>query len=255
MPAVRILFPLHSFSYRPYPVSLPIDDGSRFPFPLSVWTTTSTATATFTTTLTTTAYPIPPAPSEAARAPPKSHSNPGIHPFSPYITSNAATNETMLTAAIFSHPAVITWASLFCAFLVFAGTVFGLQKVMRRVRAKRWIKGQSHCRSVVDVAGSDTVYTGEGKDEDTKRCCTDEATNERTGKGEKGKKNRKVVCTETVVDARVYKGGTCEFINGSDLSLRADEGVDERSGCWSKRRDKRFRQDGTRDPEGRSIMN
>ncbi|KAF3286170.1 hypothetical protein TWF970_009719 [Orbilia oligospora] len=208
---------------------------------------TKTSTATVTTTLTVN--------SSSSSLPSLSRSVPGINPSSPYLTANAMTNETMLTNAIFSHPAIITWASLFSAFLIFAGVVFGLQKVMRKIRARKWIKGQllrggrtttaGAARAARAVAGSDTTNTstdppnindGDG----TKPCCGKETTNESADKEKlkhKKNRNRKV----GLVDAtRVYSSKGCEFINGSDLSLRADEGVDERSGSWSKRRDKRF---------------
>ncbi|KAF3314641.1 hypothetical protein TWF173_004457 [Orbilia oligospora] len=215
-------------------------------YPASISTKTSTATVTTTLTVT-----------SSSSLPSLSRSIPGINPSSPYLTANAMTNETMLTNAIFSHPAIITWASLFSAFLIFAGVVFGLQKVMRRIRAKKWIKGQllrggrttttaaGAARAARAAAGSDTttistdppnINDGDG----TKPCCGKETTNESADKEKlkhKKNRNRKV----GLVDAtRVYSSKGCEFINGSDLSLRADEGVDERSGSWSKRRDKRF---------------
>ncbi|KAF3185510.1 hypothetical protein TWF225_005282 [Orbilia oligospora] len=169
------------------------------------------------------------------------------------------TNETMLTNAIFSHPAIITWASLFSAFLIFAGVVFGLQKVMRRIRARKWIKGQllrggrttttagaaGAARAARAAAGSDTTTTSTdppniNDGDDTKPCCGKETTNESADKEKLKRKKNRNRKAGLVDGARVYSSKGCEFINGSDLSLRADEGVDERSGSWSKRRDKRF---------------
>ncbi|KAK6508636.1 hypothetical protein TWF506_010717 [Arthrobotrys conoides] len=259
MPAVNFSIPpdLLTVSHSPPSISL------------SISTTTFTATLTTTFTLTTpniinniTNKNFSTIISSLSSLPPPISRNvPGISPFSPYLTSNAMTNETMLTNAIFSHPAIITWASLFSAFLLFAGVVFGLQKVMRRVRARKWIKGQLLCGR--GAAGSDTTTTtatntntnispNDDMDGNTKPCCDDKSANESTDKEEKDKKlkkkrNRKVVFQGTW---GVYGRG-CEFINGSDLSLRADEGVDERSGSWSKRRDKRFAPGGA---NGRKMM-
>ncbi|KAF3081697.1 hypothetical protein TWF706_002057 [Orbilia oligospora] len=218
---------------------------------MSISTKTSTATVTTTLTITSSLSP------SSLVLPSLSRSIPGINPSSPYLTSNAMTNETMLTNAIFSHPAIITWASLFSAFLIFAGMVFGLQKIMRRIRARKWIKGQllrggrttitaGPARAAARAAaGSDTTTTSTdppniNDGDDTKPCCGKETTNESADKEKlKHKKNRNRKAG-LVDGARVYSSKGCEFINGSDLSLRADEGVDERSGSWSKRRDKRF---------------
>ncbi|KAK6349325.1 hypothetical protein TWF730_010074 [Orbilia blumenaviensis] len=203
----------------PYPID------KTPPSPIKISTTTLTLTSSTTSTLTTlltTTLSIDIIHLEATGSPslhPVNAHVPGLNPMSQYITSSA--NETILTNAIFSHPAIITWASLFCSFLLFAGLVFALQKIMRRVRARRWIR-----KTVQDLSTS-TPNT---------ECTKDETT----AKDEKwdGNGDKKVHFENT----RAYRG--CEFINGSDLSLRANEGVDERSGSWSKRRDKRFSQGG-----------
>ncbi|KAK6527236.1 hypothetical protein TWF281_010425 [Arthrobotrys megalospora] len=230
MPAIRFLLPISPFPYTFFPNI----DEYLSPSPSTISTSTTTLTTSTTITLTTTLLTLPsnaiPLPAAEPTQEPthKAFLNlhiPGLDPASPYFTSSA-TNETMLTNAIFSHPAIITWVSLFFAFLVFAGVVFGLQKVMRRVRARRWIRDQ-----VQGNGPTATKKDGVGG----KACCTDKDT---IGNGDRERKVR-------FGSMNVYRG--CEFINGSDISLRADEGVDERSGSWSKRRDKRFKQG----PDGR----
>ncbi|KAF3909202.1 hypothetical protein ABW20_dc0101900 [Dactylellina cionopaga] len=132
----------------------------------------------------------------------------------PDLDSNAG-NKTMLVTAIFSHPAMIAWLSLFVAFLVFASVVFALQKVMRRIRAKRWIRQHEAALKATEGA--------EGNDGDGSAWSTKMVGGSRRGVG------------------YVYGGQGCEFINGSDLSLRADDGVDGRSGSWSRRRDEKMK--------------
>ncbi|KAK6512540.1 hypothetical protein TWF481_001425 [Arthrobotrys musiformis] len=160
---------------------------------------------------------------------------PGLDPSSPYITSNPATNETMLiTTAILSHPAIITWVSLFVAFLLFAGVVFALQKVMRRVRARRWIRDQ------IETSEASTVNCRKRKKSSDTETTAGEIDTCCIGKNACGKHIKRKV-KGYLGDTAVYGSKGCEFKNGSDLSLRADKGVDERSGSWSKRRDKRFK--------------
>ncbi|KAF3159935.1 hypothetical protein TWF788_003467 [Orbilia oligospora] len=240
-------------------VHLSISPSLSYLISISTKTSTATVTTTLTVTPSSSSSSSPSPSSSSSSLPSLSRSIPGINPSSPYLTSNAMTNETMLTNAIFSHPAIITWASLFSAFLIFAGVVFGLQKVMRRIRARKWIKGQllrggrtttatgAAGAAAGAAAGSDTTTTSTdppNDGDDTKPCCGKETTNESADKEKlklKNKKNRnRKVGLVDGTGARVYSSKGCEFINGSDLSLRADEGVDERSGSWSKRRDKRF---------------
>ncbi|KAK6538583.1 hypothetical protein TWF694_010161 [Orbilia ellipsospora] len=150
---------------------------------------------------------------------PKTHKNLAIglqgiiDPGSPYFTS-LAVNETMkLTNAIFSHTAIITWIVLFGAFLTVAGVVFGIQKIMNRIRAKRWA---------------------------AKHAIEDQ-------KEEEGE--REVIGDSTMDSGHSIGSTTCEFINGNDLvsqTEREKEGVDPRGGFWSRRRDKRMENGGRR---------
>ncbi|EPS42086.1 hypothetical protein H072_3913 [Dactylellina haptotyla CBS 200.50] len=126
---------------------------------------------------------------------------------------SSVTNATTITNAIFSRKAVIVWSSLFAAFLLFAGVVFGLQKVMRRIRARRWIK--EHASGILEM----------------------DQNNGGVSSGVAGGNT-------TIGSTQTSQAGSCAFIDGSDLSFRMDDGVDGRTGSWSRRRDGKMKRGG-----------
>ncbi|KAF3918285.1 hypothetical protein ABW21_db0203506 [Orbilia brochopaga] len=116
-------------------------------------------------------------------------------------TTATSASESILANAMFSRTAVITWLSLFFSFMFFALLVFGLQKVMRRIRARRWLAARE-------------------------REWEDKA---------------KVLRARWGRDWRpVGIDGVCEFMDGNDMAVAdSGDGVNSRNGSWSRRRDGR----------------
>ncbi|KAJ6256812.1 hypothetical protein Dda_8680 [Drechslerella dactyloides] len=131
------------------------------------------------------------------------------HSHSPGSTA-ANPAESLLAAALFSRPAIITWLSLFFSFLFFAGIVLALQKVMRRIRARRCIREQDGEWEKTARGKSPAVSLGVSPD--------DGAVGDGVGDGD----------------------WVCEFLDGNDVThTDPPDGVDRRSGSWSRRRDGR----------------
>ncbi|KAK6347287.1 hypothetical protein TWF696_007359 [Orbilia brochopaga] len=126
-------------------------------------------------------------------------------------TTAITASESILVNAMFSRTAVITWLSLFFAFLFFASLVFALQKVMRRVRARRWLAEREVEYSIrADAIRARLDGDGDGDDDSD--------------------------WPSTLVGG----DGACEFIDGNDIvDANVADGVDPRSGSWSRRRDTR----------------